>query len=105
MRKAIIIAVAGSALPPAAGAPKYSGTISDHMCGAGHKSMNMGGDGKCVTACVKSMGARYVLWDGKTAYERSDEKGAEKSAGKKVTVTGTADEARTLQAVAIAAAG
>jgi len=105
MKKAIIVALAGSALLLAAGPQKYSGTVTDNMCGADHKSMNMGSDAKCVTECVKSMGAKYVLWDGKTAYELSDQKGAEKFAGQKVTVTGTADEAaKTLKVVSIAAA-
>jgi hypothetical protein len=92
MKKQIAIAIASWALLFAAGPQKYTGTITDNMCGGDHKSMNMGPDAKCVTECVKTMGGKYALWDGKTAWELSDQKGAEKFAAKKVTVTGTADE-------------
>jgi hypothetical protein len=101
--KTIAIFVAFGAL--LLGAEKYTGVISDNMCTGDHKSMNMGPDEKCVTACVKSMGAKYALWDGKTAWELSDQKGAEKFAGKKVTITGAADAAaKTLKVESIAAA-
>ena len=52
--------------------------------------MNMGpSDVKCVLECVKGMGGKYVLYDGKETYELSDQKNAEKFAAKKVTVKGT----------------
>jgi hypothetical protein len=92
MKKRIAIAMACGALLFAAGPRQYTGTITDSMCGADHKSMDMGPDARCVTECVKSMGAKYVLWDGKTAYELSDQTSAGKFAAKKVTVTGAADE-------------
>ena len=60
---------------------KYTGVITDTMCKADHKSMNMGSDAKCVTECAK-MGAKYALWDGQTAWELSDQKAAEKFAAK-----------------------
>jgi hypothetical protein len=105
MKKPIAIAIASTALLFAAGPQQYTGTISDNMCGADHKSMNMGADATCVTECVKSMGGKYVLWDGKTSWELSDQKGAEKYAARKVTVTGTIDEkAKTLKVDSIAAA-
>src|SRR5579871_6821593 len=93
MRKSIVMVVACAALAGSAWAEKYTGVITDNMCGGDHKSMNMGPDPKCVTECVKSMGGKYALWDGKTAWELSDQKGAEKFAAKKVTITGTADPA------------
>ena len=105
MKNYIVIAAASAALAFAAGPQKYTGTISDSMCGGEHKSMNMGTDAKCVTECVKSMGGKYVLWDGKTSWQLRDQKGAEKFAAKKVTVTGTLDEAtKTLKVDSIAAA-
>jgi len=105
MKKPIAIAIASAAPMFAAGPGKYTGTITDNMCGADHKSMNMGADAKCVTECVKSMGAKYVLWDGQTSWELSDQKGAAKFAASKVTVTGTADEkTKTLKVDSIAAA-
>ena len=105
MKQAIaIIALSAAMTVAAAAAEKYTGVITDNMCAGDHKSMNMGPDAKCVTDCVKSMGGQYALWDGKTAWVLSDQKGAEKFAAKKVTVTGTADPAtKTLKVDSIAA--
>jgi len=36
--------------------------------------MNMGTPAKCTTECVKTMGAKYVLFDGKDAWVLSDQK-------------------------------
>jgi len=72
-------------------AATYTGVISDSGCAGSHKAMNMGTDEQCVKACVKAHGAKYVLWDGKQAYELSDQKTPEQFAAKKVTVTGTLD--------------
>ena len=91
MKTQIVIAIASAALMFAAGKQTFTGTITDSMCGGDHKAMKMGTDEKCVTECVK-MGAKYALWDGKTAYELSDQKTPAKFAAKKVTVTGTLDE-------------
>lgn len=105
MKNWILIAAASFTMAFAAGPQQYTGTISDNMCKGDHKSMNMGPDAKCTVECVKSMGGKYVLWDGKTAWELSDAKAAEKFAGKKVKVTGTIDEAaKTLKVDSIAAA-
>jgi hypothetical protein len=72
---------------------KFTGTITDDMCSAGdHSRMRMGSnDAECTMACVSAHGALYVLSDGKTFYNLSDQKTPEKFAGKKVTVTGTLD--------------
>ena len=91
MKTIIAILVASGALLLAAGPEKYTGVITDNMCAGDHKSMNMGTDPKCTVECIKSMGGKYALWDGKTAWELSDQKAPEKFAAKKVTVTGTAD--------------
>jgi len=89
--KKIAIGIAAAALLFAAPAT-FTGVITDSECAKGdHKAMNMGPDAKCVTECVKGMGAKYVLYDGKEAYTLSDQKNAEKFAAKKVTVSGTLD--------------
>jgi len=86
----------------------FTGVITDNMCDNGdHKAMNMGPDPKCVVACVKEMKGKYVLYDAarKASYVLSDQKTPEKFAAKKVTVTGTLDEAaKTIKVDSIAAA-
>jgi hypothetical protein len=63
------------------------------MCAKGdHSQMKMGPtSAECTIACVDAHGASFVLWDGKAAYNLSDQKISEKFAGKKVSVTGTLD--------------
>jgi hypothetical protein len=104
--KQIAIALAGAAL--LCGAPqKFTGVITEDMCGKqGHSAMKMGPpDSKCVQECVKSMHAKYALYDGKEVYVLSDQKAPEKFAAKKVTVTGTLDAAnKTIQVEKIEAA-
>jgi len=108
MTKQIAIAIASAAL--LCGAPaaeKFTGVITEDMCGKqGHSAMKMGPpDSKCVIACVKDMKAMYALYDGKEVYVLSDQKMPEKFAAKKVTVTGTLDPAKkTIQVEKIEAA-
>jgi hypothetical protein len=83
---------------------KITGIITDSMCAtADHSGMRMGPtDAECTKACVDAHGATYVLYDGKSAWNLSDQKMPEKFAGKKVTVTGTVDEkTKTIQVVSI----
>jgi hypothetical protein len=62
-------------------------------------------DAECTEACVLAHGAAYVLYDGKTAYELSDQTTPQKFAGKRVTVVGTMDaKAKTIHVDSIAAA-
>ena len=77
----------------AQGKRTYVGVITDSMCASGdHSQMKMGSnDGECTIACVEAHGALYVLFDGKSAYQLSDQKTPEKFAGKRVAVTGTLD--------------
>ena len=93
MKKQIAIAVASAALMLGAPASQtFTGTITDDMCAkADHKDMKMGSDEKCVNECIKGMGGKYVLYDGKDAYVLSDQLTPAKFAAKKVTVTGTLD--------------
>ncbi|HEY1342105.1 MAG TPA: DUF5818 domain-containing protein [Bryobacteraceae bacterium] len=94
MKKSIAIALAAAGMMFAAGPQTFTGIITDNMCANGdHKDMKMGSDAKCVVECVKGMNGKYVLYDGKKSYELSDQKTPEKFAAKKVTVTGTLDEA------------
>ena len=92
---AVIIAIlALTSLSGAQAKPQtFVGTITDNMCPmASHTQMQMGPtDAECVKACVAAHGAAYVLYDGKKAYELSDQKTPEKFAAKKVSVTGTLD--------------
>jgi hypothetical protein len=108
MKKQIALAIAAGALLCAAPASQqFTGTITEDMCGKeGHSAMKMGPpDSKCVTECVKSMKAKYALYDGKEVYVLSDQKTPEKFAAKKVTVTGTLDAAnKTIQVEKIEAA-
>ena len=105
MKKQIAMAIAAAALMFAAPPKTFTGIITDNMCAkADHKAMKME-DAKCVAECVKGMGAKYVLYDGKETYTLSDQKTPEKFAAKKVTVTGTLDEkTKTIQVDSIAAA-
>jgi type 1 fimbria pilin len=93
-----------STLAAAQSKQRFTGTITDDMCPAGdHSRMRMGSnDAECTIACASAHGALYVLYDGKTAYNLSDQKTPEKFAGKKVTVTGTLDaKTRTIAAESI----
>ena len=108
MKKTIAILFAAAALTLAADKQTFTGVITDDMCAdANHKDMKMGSDPKCVTECVKGMNGKYVLYDSskKVAYVLSDQKTPEKFAAKKVTVTGTLDEAtKTIKVDSIVAA-
>src|SRR5438309_7408835 len=103
--KMIAIGIAAAALTFAASGT-FTGVITDSECAKGdHKAMNMGPDPKCVTECVKGMGGKYVLYDGKETYTLSDQKSPEKFAAKKVTVKGTLDAAtKTIRVDSIKAA-
>lgn len=72
-----------------ASAATFTGVITDDMCKGDHSSMNMGKDPECVKACVRSHGAKVVLFDGKNAYKLSDQETPLKYAAQKVKVTGT----------------
>jgi hypothetical protein len=109
MKKTIVIsialAIAPAALMFAADKQTFTGSITDSMCNADHKAMKMGNDPKCVVECVKGMGGKYALYDGKNIYTLSDQKTPAKFAAKKVTVIGTLDEkTKTIAVDSIAAA-
>jgi len=90
----VIAVLALTSLSSAQGKPQtFVGTITDNMCPmASHTQMQMGPtDADCVKACVAAHGASYVLYDGKKAYELSDQKTPEKFAAQHVRVVGTLD--------------
>jgi len=80
-----------AALEPAQSKQTFAGTITDSMCSAAdHSRMRMGPTAaECTIACVDAHGATFVLYDGRNVFALSDQKAAEKLAGKKVAVTGT----------------
>jgi hypothetical protein len=107
MRPLLFGLLAIAALSAAPGKQTLSGVITDSMCARGdHSKMQMGPtDAECTIACIRAHGATYVLYDGKHAYDLSDQQTPEKFAGKRVTITGTVDaKTYTIQVDSIAAA-
>ena len=77
----------------AAAGDKFTGEVSDAMCGAKHAMS--GSNAECTRACVKK-GSSYALVVGDKVYTlKTDDKAAlaelDKLAGAKATVAGTAD--------------
>jgi len=71
----------------------YVGVITDTMCGADHKAMNITPDSKCAVECVRSSKTvKYALLDGSAVYTLSDQETPAKFAAQKVKVTGVLDE-------------
>lgn len=87
----------GGALLMSAAPSTFTGVVTDTMCGADHKMMNVQPDSKCVRECVKA-GSKYALLVGKNVYVLSDQSTPDKYAGQKVKVTGTLNAAsKTIQ--------
>ena len=89
--RTLFAVVVSAGLLAAAGQQTFNGVITDTMCGASHKGMNISPDSKCVLECVKH-GSQYALLVGANVYVLSDQKTPEKFAAKKVKVTGTLDD-------------
>ncbi len=71
-------------------AATFTGIITESMCVANHKTMNMGSDADCVRQCVKGdPGVKFVLFDGKHMYKLSDQETPARFAAQRVAVTGT----------------
>lgn len=103
----VLFSVATLAAAQAGRAQTFTGTITDSECAtANHSLMRMGDtDAECVQMCVDAHGATYLLFDGKTSYQLSDQKAPAAFAGKKVTVSGTLDEkSHTITVTSIVAA-
>ena len=88
MKTAIALLLATAALACAAD-QTFTGVITDSMCGANHRMMNITPDSKCVTECVKSPSVKYALLDGDKVYKLSDQQTPAQYAGAKVRVSGT----------------
>ena len=106
MKHLISTIAAAAALSTAPATQTFSGTITDALCAVnGHAAMRMGPtDAECAKACAQEHDADFVLLDGKTIYSLSDQKAAERFAGKRVKVVGTLDpKGKTIQVESIAA--
>ena len=88
MRMLFATVLSAGLLAAAAGPQSFTGVITDTMCGANHKPMNVTPDSKCVLECVKS-GSKYALLVGNNVYVLSDQQTPAKFAALKVKVTGT----------------
>jgi hypothetical protein len=90
MKRIALLFMTGTLLLTAAGKRTFTGVITDTMCGANHKPMNVSPDSKCVLECVKhDKNVKFALYDGKNVYTLSDQQTPEKYAGQKVKITGT----------------
>jgi hypothetical protein len=108
---ALLLGVLWLALGNAVSAQKprtFTGVITDNVCATeGHNAMRMGpSDAECTRICVMSHGnGSFVLLDGKSVYNLSDQTAAEKLAAEKVRVVGRLDaKTKTIQVQSIAAA-
>lgn len=91
MKTLIATVLSAGLLAAAAGPQSFTGVITDTMCGANHKPMNVSPDSKCVLECVKH-GSKYALLVGTNVYVLSDQQTPEKFAAQKVKVTGALNE-------------
>ena len=87
MKKLTISLFAAATLFAGSVPQTFTGIITDSKCGGDHSSMHVTPDAKCVRECVKAH-AKYVLFDGKTAFALSDQQKPAKFAAQKVTITG-----------------
>lgn len=86
----------------------FTGVVTDSMCATGdHTAMRMGAtDADCTLACIQAHGATFVLADGKTVYQLSDQRAPERFAGQRVRVVGTLEtKTKTIRVETISAAG
>ena len=87
MKTLIATVLSAGLLAAAAGPQSFTGVITDTMCGANHKPMNVTPDSECVRVCVKH-GSKYALLVGANVYVLSDQQTPEKFAARKVRVKG-----------------
>ncbi len=91
MTKLTVLLIAAATLFAGGPSRSFTGVITDSMCIGNHKTMHISPDSKCILECVKaSRSVKFVLFDGKTVYQLSDQQTPAKFAGQKVTVTGQA---------------
>lgn len=100
MKRIILVLMSGTLLLAAAEKRTFTGIVTDTMCGANHKPMNVSPDSKCVLECVKhDKQNKYALFDGKNLYTLSDQQTPERFAAQKVKITGTLYEKTKILAV------
>jgi hypothetical protein len=107
MKRLFVVLLSVASLSAAPAKQTFTGVITDSMCANGnHAAMRMGPtDAECTAACVDAHGATYVLYDGKTAYALSDQRGPIQFAGRNVRVVGTLDpKTKTIAVESIGAA-
>jgi len=89
MRKSALLLFTAAALAAAADQQTFVGVITDTMCGADHKAMNITPESKCVKECIRmDKKVKYALYDGKNVYTLSDQQSPEAFAAQKVKITG-----------------
>jgi len=104
MKTLVVLFGAAALLVSAPAKRKFTGIVTDQMCGADHSRMKIKPDAQCVRECVKA-GAEWALVEGGNVYVLSNAKAADAFAGQKVKVSGTLDEkTKTIQVDAISPA-
>ncbi len=89
MKRLLAVFFSAAALVPASDQQTFVGVITDTMCGADHKAMNVRPESKCVKDCIRmDKKVKYALYDGKNVYTLSDQQSPEAFAAQKVKITG-----------------
>lgn len=89
MRNLFAVLFSAAVLAAAADQQTFVGVITDTMCGANHKPMNVSPESKCVKDCIRmDKKVKYALYDGKNVYTLSDQQSPEAFAAQKVKITG-----------------
>ncbi len=89
MKRIFAVLCSAAALVAAADQQTFVGVITDTMCGADHKTMNVSPESKCVKDCIRmDKKVKYALYDGKNVYTLSDQQSPEAFAAQKVKITG-----------------
>ncbi len=89
MKKIVAALFSAAVLAGAADQQTFVGVITDTMCGADHKAMNVSPESKCVKDCIRmDKKVKYALYDGKNVYTLSDQQSPEAFAAQKVKITG-----------------
>lgn len=89
MTKLLAVLFSAAILAAAADQRTFVGVITDTMCGADHKAMQVSPEAKCVKECIRmDKTVKYALYDGKNVYTLSDQKAPEAFAAQKVKITG-----------------
>ncbi len=106
MKRIALLLMSGALMLSAAGKGTFTGVITDTMCGANHKMMNVTPDAKCVLECTRhDKSVKLALFDGRNVYVLSDQQTPVKFAGQRVKVTGTLyEKTKILQVDSIAPA-